>query len=89
MEKIKQLSNEIESMNDTINEAYNSLMLKQGRGFSSKTKSNYIDMNKSELEKLSKDQLVELLLKQEAKKPKNDTNQLRNQSKNQGLTNHP
>ena len=56
-------------------------------------KSNHIDMNKRDLKKLSKSELIELLLKQEKKKPeiivvddymKQNTNQ-NHQFQHQGL----
>ena len=40
-----------------------------------KTRSYNMDMNKKDLKRLSKSQLIKLLLKQEAKKPSNSVNE--------------
>ena len=50
-----------------IDSKYNNLMIQFGDGFLKK--SNHIHMNKSDLKKLSKSELIKLLLKKEKKKP--------------------
>lgn len=52
-----------------IDSKYNNLMIQFGDGFLKK--SNHIHMNKSDLKKLSKSELIKLLLKKEKKKPEN------------------
>ena len=69
MKKASQLCQEIENRSDMIDTRYDKLILRYGEGLSSKKKFNHNHiMNKRDLKKLSKSELMELLLKQQNKR---------------------
>ena len=69
MKKVNNKKRDIDKLSAEINSRYNNLMIQYGGGPHFK-KYNHIDMDKDSLKKLSKSELIKLLLKQEKKKPK-------------------
>ena len=66
IEKVNNKKGDIDKLSDEINSRYNNLMIQCGGGPHLK-QSNHIDMDERDLTKLSKSELIKLLLKREKK----------------------